>query len=1203
LDQSKGEAALHQHPQFAWHSRRFDPAFMNGLAGAWGQANGPDARPAQVFWHVTEADGSPLRSAEGAGPSASAAALRALWHVRRDLHLDDDVFVLAACGHGDQTIHDVAGLAAKIRAIQQHRDSLKQKAPPTIVLAAKATSRLPEDDTAVARAAAWAEVKAVSTMDEVNAVRSCTASAVMAFMDHLASKLDETPWTRDGKPIRLSEVHVPSQVWKQEYFFRGDAFSREMRRRLAAILGEKYNPSADEDQKRKIRVPWTTEFQRPQHEPFMIVGGPGFGKTSLLRWTAREMVLESLTALHARTKTWSEVNWPVITDLAAWLSKAGDSHNALRDTALDFAALPKTHPELQRKALLLATETRLITQTEHTHLFLDALDQVPASRLRLLRERLGDLGHIAPRLVFSTREAALTTHLPFMSFSRLTKLEAAGLSADDARALAAKWLDAKLATRLEAHLRSQPAMAVVADSPLLLTLACGIVGRNPTAALPETAAHLYRDLMQSLARGEWRDTGTDAAPEPDALLARLRVMAWRLFSREAGTNRFSRDTLIRGLSGGSGSPSEQAEAALKQLCHLGFLEGSAQGQDEPQYQFRHTTFLEFLAASYLADEINAEGWTQAKAMHWHTKDGWRPHNISEVLDANAFEPAWEPVFTFTAGLMQQPRALLEMLADSSKDDIYRHRLYLFCRCYGAVAPNKEPHLQDLLDGVLPVIERMGRVARRRHPDRWKGWLNAVAHLFNLPRSGSQATRFLTQPDDHERGMMMGHHELLAILSRAAQNMHCNAGLEALLLISESNVDHRELEDAAAKAVELAEHCGSPQAVKRLEAAMDAAAEKPYRQAKLARALLHTADGKVAKKSFDLLVSMAQNLSVEDWCRSMAAHALVETFGTKLEAEGTAALIQFLCDVPPGVLNDEQRRSMAGDIISAARRHRSKTVFALQCLILRLAPLYAFHYEWLGASLLSWEDPVARKMGAELLLNQVANEGLEEYHRIQVAEELLEHTDAGTHAIALANLRRMAQAPIGDGRVRMIALKALLKASSPYFEEIRQLLCEYSTAEDLRPGWVVDAAEIAREYHDTVLFDSLMPRLREMLNGKFNLQPPETGWSESEGAAKLFFGTSDWDPLEKRSFARLRSPSGEARKDWFSVNVVCFGARSSDIIKLTEELLANGEWDFHPWVPLMRELAHRGWRFRISHRKFVILRHGQEEPRAGAEFGH
>src|ERR1039458_9294992 len=125
LDKCEGAAALHPHPQFAWQGRQFNSAFLDGLAAAWQQANGHDAQPCQIFWHITEAYGGPVISEQQGGTSASAAAFRAFWHVRRDFFLDEDVFVLASCGSGEGGIQDVGDLGAKIMAILQHHESPK----------------------------------------------------------------------------------------------------------------------------------------------------------------------------------------------------------------------------------------------------------------------------------------------------------------------------------------------------------------------------------------------------------------------------------------------------------------------------------------------------------------------------------------------------------------------------------------------------------------------------------------------------------------------------------------------------------------------------------------------------------------------------------------------------------------------------------------------------------------------------------------------------------------------------------------------------------------------------------------------------------------------------------------------------------------------------------------------------------------------
>ena len=849
--------------------------FVQGLLRAWSLSAplfGESDRT--VFWSVRRADGSSgLPSfVDGDDASANGAAFLAFWHVRRGLRPDQDVYIVAEC-QVDGSVRPVSGLSAKITAIKQHRDSLKQEAPATIVIAATITNRTRQDDIAIARASTWADVKIVATTAELSAVRSCTAVAVIAYMEHLAQTLDETPWTRDGKIVHLSDVHVAPQVWKDEYSFY-PAVEDERGGSESDWRPAGYDPAgADREvaprvkqQRQKIRVPWITEFQRPQQQqhPMVVIGGPGFGKTSLLRWTAREMVLESLAALNARTKTPSEVRWPIITDLAAWLGQTGRPRESLQESALAFAPLPEGCPVLRQQALAHVMKSRLLDHEEYTHLFLDALDQVPVAQLQLLRERLRELGSVAPRIVFSTREAALTTHLPLLSIPRLTILEAAALSTEDARALAAKWLDSKLATRLEAHLRAQPALSVVADSPLLLTLACGIVARSPKAELPETAAYLYRALMQSLARGEWRDVRTNAADkDPDALLARLHPMAWRLFSREAGINLFRRDTLIRALNADSGPGNAQADAALNELSHLGFLEGSGHSQDEPQYQFRHTTFLEFLAAAHLAAEINAEGWIQARVSHWHRDNGWQPIKVSEMLDTSAFERSWEPLFTFTIGLLVQPRPLLEMLADRGKDDHYRHRLRLFYLCCGALATSKEDGLESVLETGLRELRILGLKTVRRMPEMREQWLANVKVIANLPKTGRQLTGILvTVARYHSETHFGGAERIPEALSRPASKKGAENCLTAILALCIEPDAHIHGYEAADKLVTIATQYGLPEFLRQMLAVIEDARDRPWLQITLARSLLRCEEIDVADRAVDVLVAIAENQQLD-----------------------------------------------------------------------------------------------------------------------------------------------------------------------------------------------------------------------------------------------------------------------------------------------------------------------------------------------------
>lgn len=1209
---------LYIHPEFEFARQYLEPDFLSSIETAWRLAADGATDQSLVFWHITEANGSPIIDIQKSGPSASAATYRAFWHIRRKLSLDEDVYVLASCTAGNGSVQDVGGLSAKISAIRQYREATKQNAPATIVLARNGANRSAHDEATIASAATWAEVDSVATTEELVAVRSCMTNAAIAYLNHLADKLDESPWFRDGQPMRLSDVHIPPYVWKEE------------RRSVSMPDGEGkgsggekdwrpsgYDPAAADREAgprlerttRQVRVPWEAEVHPAYRTTALVlVGGPGFGKTTTLQWTARQMALKAIAELEAHQHSCDNVPWPVLTDLDSWADTHGQPRESLFAVSFSKVPVPESLPRLQREALPLLMQRRLNAADAQTFLFLDALDQVAETQARRLRERFTALADFAPRLVLSTRESGFRTHSHTMPFPHLTVLQAAALSAEDASALASKWLDDVQASKLEAHLRTHPSLAIVAESPLLLTLACIVQAAQPGQPLPETPSALYSEMMRRLAKGEWRASAPSQAPveNPDALLDSLQPIAWRLYARRPGVNRFDRSTLLDAIMAATGRSPEKAGDLLATLVDLAFLESSGREAGEEHFQFRHTTFIEFLAAKHIASCLNRDGWFPAEVDAWHPVAGWQRVKAGTLLDTQALEPAWEPIIVFTVGLMKESLPLFEILADAKKDDLYRHRLGLLCKCYGSLPTGKEVGVQDVMDRVRPIIERMGRIARKRHPDRWRGWLETVGHLLSFPKVGSRAIEFFQHGYHDHEDRMMGHHELIEVLARVAQNTRSNAGMEALLAICEGRVDHRELGDAATKVVTLAEKLRLPAPIRRLECAMEAADDKPYNQIKLARALLRVSDAHVARNALTMLNGLAENKSIEGWCRSMAVESFVETLDTPLEAEGAAIMVQYLFD--PSYHATGRRAELASDIVWAASRFRSQVTLTLQRLILRLVSEDSELVERLGKALVLWDDPTAKTLGIDLLRNRL-RQNIDCYPRVEAAETLFEHGGPTERDEAQGALTMLAKAPLEDGRCRILAIKALLKSGYPY-AEVKQSLSDFLTAKGLLPGCLVGAAEMARENHDDELFGRFLPRLHFILHWKggsepneFKLQSNETLWSERQDVAKLLYGTNHWERLEQEAFLRLRSHTAEDRKDWFSVNLVCFGAKSSDLLTLTEELLAVGKWDFHPWVPLMRELAHRGWRFQISRRKFVILRRGQEDPRSDAEFGY
>jgi len=708
--------------------------------------------------------------------------------------------------------------------------------------------------------------------------------------------------------------------------------------------------------------------------------------------------------------------------------------------------------------------------------------------------------------------------------------------------------------------------------------------------------------MQSLARGEWRDAGTDAADNPDALLARLRPMAWRLFSREAGVNRFSHDTLLRPLNAASSSADAKADAVLNQLCYLGFLEGSGYSQDEAQYQFRHTTFLEFLAAAHLAAEINAEGWAQAKVSYWNSENGWQPIKISEILDINAFEPSWEPLFTFTSGLLMQPKPLLEMLAARGKDDHYRHRLMLLYRCCGALATSKEDGLEAVLETALRELQIWGLTTVMRMPEMRKQWLANVKVIANLPKTGGQLTGILvTVARHHSKTHIGGAEEILDALSHPASKKGAENCLTAILALCIEPDVHIRGYETAEKLVTIATQFGLPDFLRQTIAVIEGARGRPWLQVTLARSLLRCEQTDVADRGVDVLVAIAGNQQLDESPRWDAAVALIHGLrgcrAERIHSELCRMLLAKHSDETSKKVQQTMARWILPAVVPSVTDSRS-AVLALAIKRHLGSAYFEAETHW-ASDLVQNEDTAVRQIGLRHLTGRIKSGDHEDYTISFLVSSVLRADHDADRKVVAELLRSRLTRPIANGMSHLAAIQGLMELGEPYDQRLRHEMFRLADSPTIGTYALEELANEAKSHDDAALFNRIAIRFAD--SDRNHDQASESGSDDRRRAAKLLFGTPEWEPLERNAFARLRGHTGENREDWFSVNAVCFGAKSSSLIKLTEDLLSVGKWNFHPWVPLMRELALRGWRFRISRRKVVTLRRGQEEPRADAEF--
>lgn len=584
--------------------------------------------------------------------------------------------------------------------------------------------------------------------------------------------------------MHLSDIHVPQYVWREEPGTSAEIPALSRGHTPENWLPTDYDPvAADREigprlqpQKRQVRVLWEEEFRRGNRiAPLVVIGGPGFGKTSLLVWTTRTMALDGKAKIENRTATYEEIHWPILVDLDTWARQLGRPLESLRAVMLERAGLPEAWSNRRRELLERVITERLKDHAANTFLFLDALDQVIEARAQVLRNRLDELSSLAPQMVLSSRESGLRVHQGTLPFPHVTTLQVAALLPEDARHLATMWLGATRATQLDGYLRSHSSLTSVAESPLLLTLACLVASTHPECAFPETAAALYREILRRLALGAWRATsGAPLAVEDvDAFLGALRHTVWSLYTVHPGANQFGRETLIDAMVRETGATLRQANQELLRLVDLGFLESSGYQDGELLFQFRHSTFREFLASWHLAFKINRDGWGRAEVAFKNADGLWIKAKARELLDTHAFEPTWEPLFVFTAGMLTRPAEFFEMLADSGKDDHFRNRLSLLCRCYGTLSPDKESVLKSVMEPVFKVIGVNGRKAAIRKPDRWRPWLGDISSLMVLPVAGREiAIRFVEmgQHEHHQMRMLNFGHDLVELLAKTARGL-------------------------------------------------------------------------------------------------------------------------------------------------------------------------------------------------------------------------------------------------------------------------------------------------------------------------------------------------------------------------------------------------------------------------------------------------
>lgn len=672
---------LFEHPDRALYP--LGQTFLKTLKSAWESTGGTQGG---VCWKLLSNDWRPLDGDSVGG--AAAVGFRLLQEER-----PYDPGCLIAARVGQDLFSDPAKLD-KVAGEESKLNAALNRGIRTAVLAKNSYLTATQDEEFRDKGLA---IQRADTVDRAMEIASGLASRMLQYFDWVIA------WPGRDLPVYLAgRKRSDLYIWPE--IFRPEPASAAPPDLHAGGEGP-WTGSIGQSKKivagktTEVRLSWRDELENlDRSSRVVIVAYPGQGKTMLTRMSARELAIKAQTDLRKQDKGAFAVPLPVVITLGAlekaWIAQKKVDADPRRAIC---QVLKEDELPVAQKSFL--TEMSRHLDEERTWLFLDGLDEwINHAAFFSFLEAIKDW---ACNVVITSRPYGFDQHrfpFPVVHYRILP------LTIDQGKQFIAFWCGQQ--TRLLPFLEKTFDVATASETeviqnPFLLTL----FARNlETAVEGGRASHqllnrtrIYQDVLNDLLGRCPKNPGAVDYTRAEFLRPVLAELAFQVFMKQPGNPQIPAGRVAEHLAENHNRLYEKPQEVLEDLIEQGILVPRTPAR--ASYSFPHATFHEFLAANYLADMIMKDDWEEATLK---IKGKKQPVLVSTLINAKAWLPEWQEALVFLAGLLTDPRPLLNLL-ESGPDDYFYHRSALAARCLPEIPSEKLFALSDTVDSIAVTV--------------------------------------------------------------------------------------------------------------------------------------------------------------------------------------------------------------------------------------------------------------------------------------------------------------------------------------------------------------------------------------------------------------------------------------------------------------------------------------------------------------------